>query len=134
MPVYFPRVIAVGSRYCVGGTCEDGPIQDSYPRAYRIQDQHGHWHAAYRITLVLNQLLGQFYGIQGTTWQSPPILNGPHQMRMVAGKQLQLYFNGSKLVLVAWHAAGSLYWVSNTLTSDLSNSQMVAIAASLTRG
>jgi hypothetical protein len=34
--------------------------------------------------------------------------------------------------LVAWHGPHGLYWVANTLTDDLSNAQMVAIAASLT--
>jgi hypothetical protein len=84
------------------------------------------------MTLVLNSLLGQYYGIQGTTWQTPPILSGTHQTRNVGGKQLLIYENGSKIVLVAWHMRGAVYWVSNTLTSDLSNNAMVAIAASLT--
>jgi len=134
MPIYYPAKIANGSQYCVNGMCDSGPVEDSYPRAYRIQDERGHWHAAYRMTLVLNSLLGQYYGIQGMTWQNPPILNGPHQTQTVAGKQLLEYFNGPKMVLVAWRTPTGLYWVSNTLTSDLSNAQMVAIAASLTRG
>jgi hypothetical protein len=49
----------------------------------------------------------------------------------VAGKQLVEYFNAKKLSLVAWRHAGAVYWVSNTLTDDLTNQQMLAIAASL---
>jgi hypothetical protein len=36
-------------------------------------------------------------------------------------------------VLVAWRTRAGVYWISNTLTSDLSNAQIVAIAASLKR-
>jgi LCP family protein required for cell wall assembly len=133
MPVFVPAKVAAGSHYCGPGLCAEGPIQNSYPRAYRIRDQSGHWHPAYRMTLVLNPVLGQYYGVQGTTWGNPPILTGTHQTRTVSGKQLQLYFNGKKLTLVAWHGPGGVYWISNSLTDDLTNAQMVAIAGSLTR-
>ena len=134
MPVYYPRVIASSSRYCTNATCTIGPIANSYPRAYQVRDQRKHLHTAYRMTLVINPLLGQYYGVQGTNWRNPPILNGSHQTRTVNGKRLQLFSNGGKLVLVAWRTGHGTYWISNTLTSDVSDSQMVAIAASLTRG
>jgi polyisoprenyl-teichoic acid--peptidoglycan teichoic acid transferase len=133
MPVYFPRVIAAQSRYCTNGTCTIGPIANSYPRAYQVRDQIKHLHAAYRMTLVLNPALGQYYGVQGTAWRNPPILKGSHQTRTVNGKRLALYTDGGKLTLVAWRTARGTYWISNTLTSDLSNAQMVAVAASLTQ-
>ena len=44
-----------------------------------------------------------------------------------------LYFAGSKLAMVAWKTGGAVYWISNTLTQNLSNSQMLAIASSFTR-
>src|SRR5581483_11803864 len=134
MPVYYPRAIAASSRYCTNATCSIGPIANSYPRAYQVRDQRKHLHTAYRMTLVINPLLGQYYGVQGTNWRNPPILNGSHQTRTVNGKRLQLFSNGGKLVLVAWRTGHGTYWISNTLTSDVSDSQMVAIAASLTRG
>ena len=132
MPVYVPASLAAGSRYCAAGLCNEGPVQNSYPRAYRIQDPNGHWHAAYRLTVVLNPVLGQYYGVQGTTWADPPILSGTHQTRSVNGKQLQVYFNGSKVTLVAWHGPGGVYWISNSLTDDLTNAQMIAIVGSFT--
>jgi len=85
------------------------------------------------MTLVMNPIFGQYYGVQGTTWQNPPILNSPSGTRMVNGKQLLLYANGSKLSLVAWRTPQGAYWVSNTLTDDISNRQLVAIAASLSK-
>ena len=134
MPVYIPRMIASGSRYCTNGTCTEGPAANSYPRDYTLRDQRGHTHVAYRMTLVVNPLLGQYYGVQGTTWFKPPILASPTQTRVVGGKRLLLYANGGKLGVVAWHAPGGTYWISNTLTEDLTNQQMVGIAASLARG
>ncbi len=136
MPVYFPRRIASGSQYCTDGnpTC---PVEvqspGSYPRAYEIHDQRGRAYDAYRMTLVLNSALGEYYGVQGTTWQDPPLLSNPTARRLVNGKQLLLYASGGKLSVVAWRTSQGAYWISNSLTDTLSNQQMVAIAASLMR-
>ncbi len=49
------------------------------------------------------------------------------------GKQLLLYFNGAQARRwSAWRTPQGVYWISNTLTSDVSNTQMLGIAASLT--
>ncbi|MFZ1993267.1 MAG: LCP family protein [Solirubrobacteraceae bacterium] len=139
MPVYYPRLIKTGSQYCmsVTGNCVGGgepPTQytHSYPREYRIRDQQGRPHAAYRMTLVLNSVLGEYYGVQGTTWSNPPLLRSPSGTRDIGGKRLYLYANGGRLTTVAWHNGPDVYWISNTLTSTIPNPQMVGIAASLT--
>ena len=92
---------------------------------------HNYW--AYRMTLVLDPTLGQYYGIQGMQWQNPPILNSPSYNRTVNGKRLEVYTGGGKVELVAWHTLQGVYWVSNTLTNTLTPRQMIAIAASFTR-
>ena len=137
VPVYFPKLLASGSEYCAGatGNCPaEIPTTGAYPRAYLIHDPSGATHASYRMTVALNPSQGEYYGIQGTTWQTPPILNSPTETRAVAGKQLMLFFNGHKLSLAAWRTPQGVYWISNTLTDSLSNSQMLSIAGSLTRG
>jgi hypothetical protein len=137
MPVFFPRLLATGSSYCSGtlGNCPaEVPTTGAYPRAYLIHDPSGATHVSYRMTVALNPSQGEYYGVQGTTWQTPPILNSPTETRTVAGKQLMLFFNGHKLTLAAWRTPQGVYWISNTLTDSLSNSQMLAIAGSLTRG
>ncbi len=126
LPIYAPRLIGQGSSY-------ESPSPGEYPRAYTLRDLNHRSHAAYRLTLVVNPSLGQYYGIEGMTWQHPPILGSPTKTKFVAGKRLELYANGGKLSVVAWRTARAVYWVSNTLTDDLTNSQMVGIAASLTR-
>ncbi len=137
MPVYYPRLILSGSSYCstLTGNCPlEIPSPGAYPRPYTLKDRHGATHAAYRMTLQINPLLGQYYGVQGTTWQNPPLLANPTQTRLVAGRKLLLYANGGKLTTVAWRTAQGSYWISNTLTSDIPNREMVSIAASLIRG
>jgi LCP family protein required for cell wall assembly len=136
IPIYFPKLIQASSRYCSSTTyvCPlEAPSPGSYPRAYLLHDRHGVAHYAYRMTLVMNPALGQYYGVQGTTWQNPPILSSPSGTKTVNGKQLLLFTNGSKVSVVAWKTPQAVYWISNTLTDDLTNQQMVAIAASLTK-
>jgi hypothetical protein len=79
-------------------------------------------------------VLGEYYGVQGTAWPNPPLLNNPTQTKMVGGKKLLLYAGGGKLNTVAWKTPHGVYWISNTLTSDIPNRQLISIAASLTRG
>jgi LCP family protein required for cell wall assembly len=137
MPIYFPRLIKTGSSYCLGliANCPigEGAGTNFYPRAYTLHDQQGRRQLAYRMTLALNPVLGQYYGVQGTTWKNPPLLASPSGTKMVAGRKLLLYANGGSLTTVAWHTPHAVYWISNTLTTDISNQQMVGIAASLTR-
>jgi len=105
----------------------------SYPRAYVLRDQQHRPHVAYRMTLVLNSLLGEYYGVQGTTWQRPPLLGSPLETKVVAGKRLQIYEQGGGITNVAWQTAHGVYWVSNTLTTDIPNREMINLAASLTQ-
>jgi polyisoprenyl-teichoic acid--peptidoglycan teichoic acid transferase len=133
LAVYYPRVIADNSQYCTNATCTIGPVANSYPRFYRIRTKDGGHLPAYRMTLQVNNQLGQYYGIQGTTWLKAPILAAPGGNRTISGKHLMLYYAGSRLTMVAWKTGGAAYWVSNTLTQNLSNSQMLAIASSFTR-
>ena len=85
------------------------------------------------MTLCLNYALDEFYGVQGTTWNDPPILSSPSGTRVIDGRKLYLYKDGAKLTQVAWHQGGDAYWISNNLTENLTNAQMLQIAASLTR-
>jgi LCP family protein required for cell wall assembly len=140
MPVYYPRYILAGSAYCssASGNCDDPQEPASeyagmYPREYVIDDRAGHPHAAYVLTLVQDAPAGEYYTVQGTTWQHPPILAHPAAAQVIDGKTLLEYFNGSRLDLVAWRTPEGVYWVSNSLTDSVGDRQLLAIAASLTR-
>ncbi|HEY5316913.1 MAG TPA: hypothetical protein VIJ20_02960, partial [Solirubrobacteraceae bacterium] len=140
MAVYYPRLIASDSEYCMDETanCYEAPNPSSvyvgsYPRAYTLHDQAGQPQVAYRMTLVVNAALGEYYGVQGTTWRDPPILTNPAQIRTVHHKRLLIFLNGHHITLIGWRTAHAAYWISNTLVDSLSNAAMVDIAGSLTR-
>jgi LCP family protein required for cell wall assembly len=120
-PVYFPTLMAVGGQYV---TADD--------RAYDIYDRNHNRYRAYRI-VVWSGEIGQYYGVQGTTWKDPPILDKPSETRRMAGRNYELFFDGDRLRLVAWRTDRAVYWISNTLLHTLSNRQMLGVARSLSR-
>ena len=95
-----------------------------------IVDASGRRHAAYRIVVAEDVQQGQYYGVQGTTWKTPPILAAAHQTRRIGGRTFSLYTDGGHIRLVAWRTPKAVYWLSNTLSVDLSNAEMLDIAAS----
>jgi LCP family protein required for cell wall assembly len=126
-PIYYPKLMAASGQYMT-------PLAGTYPRAYRIHDQDGKLHSAYRLVVRLSGDPGNYYGIQGMTWMDPPILKGASaDHRVVGGKHLDLYYAGVQLRVVAWRTSHAVYWISNSLQDKLTNDQMLAIAGSLTR-
>jgi LCP family protein required for cell wall assembly len=89
-------------------------------------------HPAY-VVVVAEGGLGQYYDLEGTTWRNAPILRSPDQTVRVAGRTMQLYFEGQRLRMVAWHDGSAVYWLVNTLSNVLSNRQMLAIAGAAKR-
>jgi len=85
----------------------------------------------YAYVVVVDQGgLGQYYDLEGTTWTAPPILKNPNQTIDLGGRRFQLYFEGQRLRVVAWHYGRAVYWLTNTLQNILTNRQMLAIAQS----
>jgi LCP family protein required for cell wall assembly len=119
-PFYFPTLRTTFGRF-VG----------TEPRTYTIRDEQGRSHDAYRMVVSYNPI--QYYGIQGTTWRDPPILDDPSATVVRDGRRLKVYRDGTRVRLVAWRTRRAVYWVSNTLTQSLSSRQMIGIAASLRR-
>jgi hypothetical protein len=101
---------------------QTGYIQPDQIRAYPLNG-----HQAY-VVVVSQGLIGQYYDLEGTNWTSPPILNNPNQTVTLGGRQYELYFEGQRLRVVAWHDGPAVYWVINTLQDLLTNRQMLAVA------
>jgi LCP family protein required for cell wall assembly len=120
-PFYFPTLRVTGSRYA-----------PNEPRLYDLEDEQGGKHQAYRLALYAGAY-GEYYGVQGTTWRYPPILDDPDRTRTVDGRRMMLYYDGSRLRLVAWRTSRAAYWISNTLTRSIANRRLLAIAGSLRR-
>jgi hypothetical protein len=122
LPLYAPAWLTSRGRYA-----------RSTPRLYSIPDRGGHRHRAYRFVVAENESEGQYYGIEGTTWRTPPVLVGAHDTVRMAGRTYQVYYDGAHVRRVAWRTSRAAYWVSNSLGRALSNREMLGIARSLTR-
>jgi LCP family protein required for cell wall assembly len=116
LPVLFPRLRTRGSLYA-------GP-----PRVYLVR-ANGRGYPAYRMVLKRG-LVGEYYGVQGTTWRDPPILDDASETRKLGSREYELHYDGDRLRLVAWRTPRAVYWISNTLLQSLSEGQMLAIARS----
>jgi hypothetical protein len=119
-PVFFPKNIVVAAQYV------------NQPRTYRIRDLNGGKHRAYRMVVKLGPP-GEYYGVEGMNWTTPPILASPDGKKTINGKTFQLYFDGSRLRLVAWRRGNAVYWVTNTLVRTLTNKELLGIAGSFSR-
>jgi LCP family protein required for cell wall assembly len=103
------------------------------PRVYKIRGTDGKKYGAYRMVLRKYNADGEYYGVQGTTWKDPPILDDPTDTRRLGGREYELHFAGDRLRLVAWRTSKAAYWISNTLLQTLTEKQMLAIARSTRR-
>lgn len=122
LPVYYPavRVARRNAGYATSGS----------PRSYELFDRDRKRYRAYRIVLYAGDV-GEYYGVQGTTWKGAPILDGPTDEVRMRGRTYRRYFDGRKLRMLAFETADAVYWVSNTLSLKLTNRQMMDIARSL---
>jgi LCP family protein required for cell wall assembly len=119
-PVYYPRKLVRGSSFA-----EDGP------RTYTISAPDNKRNRAYKMVMS-SGYIGEYYGVQGTSWRDPPILDSPSETRKIRGREYLLFFNGDRLRLVGWKTKKASYWVSNTLLQTLSAKEMLGVARSLT--
>jgi hypothetical protein len=111
------RVFYPVDRITTGGADPD------FVRSYSL-----HGHPAY-VVVVAQGGLGQYYDVEGTTWTKPPLLTHPSQTVQIGRRHFQLYFEGQRIRVVAWHDGAAVYWLTNTLQNILSNRQMLAIAS-----
>ncbi len=76
---------------------------------------------------------GGYFDIQEIRWASPPAVAQPDQERSVRGRKYLLFYNGTRLHMVAWHVGPSTYWINNTLDDEIPNAALLAMATSFTR-
>ena len=102
---------------CTGSQLRPAPT----PRVYTIRDETGKRHRAYRL-VVSKGVVGEYYGVQGMSWKDPPILDNPDAVRIVNGRKLLIYRDGSPAAdRRLADPKQAVYWVSNTLTQALSH-------------
>jgi hypothetical protein len=121
LPVFYPTMLLGSSEFA------------DAPRVYKLRGTDGKRYGAYRMVMRKYNANGEYYGLQGTTWQDPPVLDDPTETRKIAGREYELHFAGDRLRLVAWRTPRAAYWISNTLLQTLTEKQMMGIARSVRR-
>ncbi|HEV2923834.1 MAG TPA: LCP family protein [Solirubrobacteraceae bacterium] len=96
--------------------------------AYTLPDRQGHRHHAY-VVVWQQSVIGGYYDFEGTDWLNPPLFAHAHS-QSVGGRTYRIVDDGSHIHVVGWRSGRTLYWVTNTLLEELSNAQLLAIAAS----
>jgi LCP family protein required for cell wall assembly len=104
-----------------------GAITPASLRDYLIHAPGGAAYPAYVAVFSAGQL-GQFYDVQGMTWLDAPQFRSPDQTVWLGGRSYRLYYEGQNLQMVAWNQRGAVYWVRNSLTDAIANSELLAIA------
>ena len=70
---------------------------------------------------------------ENKVYEIPNVIETSRQIGMTSldASIAELYFNGTKLHMVAWRQGTGTYWVSNSVLDKLSNETMLEIAKSL---
>lgn len=127
-PVFYPSRLPPGAAYEESNSYLH--VQD--PRVYHFKDTDGDRHGAYRMVITLDLPDGtHYFGVQGIQgWSDPPILSGPSIDQEIRGREYEIFLDGDRIKLIAWHRGDNTYWVSNSLLRVLTNDQMVGMARS----
>ena len=54
----------------------------------------------------------------------------PDLTETIHGREYDIFLDGDRIKMIAWHRGDNTYWVSNSLLQVLTNDQMVGIARS----
>jgi hypothetical protein len=127
-PVFYPTRLPAGAAYAESSTYYH--VQD--PRIYHLKDTDDNRHGAYRMVVTLSLPDGiHYFGVQGIQgWSDPPILANPSLTKTINGREYDIFVDGDRVKMIAWHRGDNTYWVSNSLLQVLTNDQMVGIARS----
>jgi LCP family protein required for cell wall assembly len=127
-PVFYPTRLPSGTVY--EQTNPYLHIQD--PRVYHLKDTDGNRHGAYRMVLKLDLPDGiHYFGVQGIQgWSDPPLLSGSSIEQTIHNREYEIFLDGDRIKLIAWHRGESTYWIANSLLRVLTNDQMIGIARS----
>jgi polyisoprenyl-teichoic acid--peptidoglycan teichoic acid transferase len=124
-PLYYPTQMPASSLL-------DSTVLDA-SRAFPIDGPGDDEYRGYKFVFGLPGSAGfpEYFGVSGTNWQDPPILDNPSETREIEGREYGLYYDGDRLRLVGWKTKKAAYWVNNTLLQTLDADEMLAIARSL---
>ena len=106
---------------------------DTGSRTYEFENEDNKKEEAYKtvVTYAPSTALPEYFGVMGTTWDDPPILRNPTEVRTIDGREFSLFYDGDRLRLVGWEEDGNSYWINNTLTQSIDPDQMLAMATTM---
>ena len=127
-PVFYPTRLPSGASYVESSSYYH--VQD--PRVYHLSGTDGKRHGAYRMVVSLSLPDGiHYFGVQGIQgWSDPPILANPSLTKTIHGREYEIFVDGDRIKMIAWHRGDNVYWVSNSLLEVLTNDQMVGLVRS----
>jgi LCP family protein required for cell wall assembly len=102
-------------------------------RAFPIDGPGDDLYRGYKFVLGIpgSQGFTEYYGVSGTNWEDPPILENPSETRKINGRDYLLFYDGDRLRVVGWKDKKASYWINNTLLQTLDEDEMLAIATSM---
>jgi LCP family protein required for cell wall assembly len=109
-------------------TLQTGSASERQVRAYALPDQHHHVHHAYVVVWEQNPI-GGYYDFEGSDWLNPPLF-AHARTHTIDGRSYRFVDDGAHIHVIGWRSGNVLYWLTNTLLEELSNSQMIAVAKS----
>jgi polyisoprenyl-teichoic acid--peptidoglycan teichoic acid transferase len=109
-------------------TLETGSAQQIQVRPYDLRTQQGGLKHAYTVVWRENGI-GGYYDFEGSDWLNPPLFAHARTAR-IGGRAYRFVDDGAHIHVIGWRQGKVLYWLTNTLLEELSNSQMLAIAKS----
>lgn len=127
-PVFYPTRLPPEAFYVESSSYYH--VQD--PRVYHLKDGDGNRHGAYRMVAEFGpEYERHYFGLQGIQgWSDPPILSNPSITKSINGRDYDIYVDGDRIPVVAWHRGDNTYWISNDVLNTLSNDQMIGLARS----
>ncbi|CAA9547789.1 MAG: hypothetical protein AVDCRST_MAG79-2446 [uncultured Thermoleophilia bacterium] len=124
MPLMRPAKVAAGARLGDPYFAESSPAI----RVYKIDDRFPAARATFHVPSSNSPKAFGFQAVKG--WKKPPILEGASDERTVGSRRFRLYFNGTKLHMVAWSQGNMVYWLTNTVIDEIPNSTLFEMAVS----
>jgi polyisoprenyl-teichoic acid--peptidoglycan teichoic acid transferase len=109
-------------------TLQTGQAEQQQVRAYTLKDEQGRPHHAYVVVWQQN-VIGGYYDFEGTDWLGPPLF-AHSRTQVIDGVSYKIVDDGEHIHVIGWVSHKVLYWLTNTLLEELSNSQMLMLAKS----
>ncbi|HEX3692715.1 MAG TPA: LCP family protein [Solirubrobacteraceae bacterium] len=108
-------------------TLQSGPAVPQEVHLFTLEE-HKHRHHGY-VAVWQQSSLGGYYDVEGLDWVNVPLFAHTRSQR-IGSRNYLIVDDGSHIHDVGWRVGRVIYFVTNTLLEDLSNSQMIAIADS----